>query len=81
MRGYLIYFALVLTGFALWALLFAAMRRTRDEKRTWVYFLIGPLHAYLMRRGYTLSQRELFGWGLVLLFMLLAPWITDVLER
>ena len=82
MSGYLIYSLVVLAGFALWLLLFLAMRKGSNGKRDIAgYILIGPMHAYLKRRGYTLRTRELVGWGVVLLLMLLAPWISVYLAR
>ena len=80
MRGYLIYVALIFAGFALWVGLLAAMRRDATGKRVWGHLLLGPLHGYLMRRGYRLTKREVVGWCVVLLLMLVAPLLTFVLE-
>lgn len=82
MSGYWLYALLVLAGFGLWLALFVVMRRGAGRKRDVAgYVLIGPMHAYLKRRGYSLSGRELVGWGIVLLLMLAVPWITWFLER
>ena len=82
MTGHLIYVAIVLAGFVLWLVLFLAMRKRRDRKHDIAgYLLIGPLHAYLRRRNYSLTKRELFGWGAILILMLLVPWVTRLLER
>ena len=82
MKGYVIYSLLVLAGFALWLILFLVMRKGSDRKRDIAgYALIGPMHAYLKRRGYSLSNRELVGWGIVLVLMLLVPWVTWFIER
>ena len=82
MSGYWLYALLVLAGFALWVLLFIAMRRGSGRKKDVAgYVLIGPMHSYLKRRGYALSRRELVGWGAVLLLMLAVPWISWFLER
>ena len=79
--GYLMYSMLVLAVFFIWFLFFMAMRKGPDSKRDLAgYVLIGPMHAYLKNRGYNLTHRELFGWGIVLLLMLLVPWITRYLE-
>ncbi len=81
MTGYWLYSLLVLAGFVLWLLLFFAMRNGTGRKRDIVgYALIGPMHTYLKKRGYTLTRRELLGWGFVLLLMLAAPWITKFME-
>ncbi len=80
--GYLIYSLAVLAGFVLWLLLFWEMRKGASRERDLAgQIFIGPMHAYLKKRGYTLSRRELFGWGFVLLLMLLVPWITMYLEQ
>ena len=82
MIGYIIYVALIAVGFMLWILLFVAMRRTAGRNREIAgWLLIGPLHSYLSKRGYTLTEREVLGWGAVLLLMLAAPLITELLER
>ena len=82
MSGYWLYALLVLAGFRLWLALFVIMRRGAGRKRDVAgYVLIGPMHAYLKRRGYSLSARELIGSGVVLLLMLVVPWITWFLER
>lgn len=81
MRGYLLYSLLVLVGFALWILLFAGMRKSRGRVRKAAGFIfLGPLHSYMRERNYTLTRRELFGWGVVLVVMLLAPWLSMWLE-
>ena len=81
LMGYLVYSLLVLAGFGLWIALFLGMRKRATRQRDMVgYFLIGPLHAHLRKRNYTLTQRELFGWGVVLLLMLVVPWVTRFLE-
>lgn len=81
MLGYLIYSLVVLLGFALWIALFLGMRKGSERQRdTAGYLLVGPLHAYLRKRNYTLTMRELVGWGVVLLLMLTVPWITWFLE-
>jgi uncharacterized membrane protein len=80
--GYIVYVALVALGFLLWILLFLAMRRTSGQKRDITgWFLIGPLHTYLGKRGYSLTSREVLGWGAVLLLMIAAPPITWLMER
>lgn len=82
MREYAIYILLVAAGFGVWALLFWFQRRSSGRGQKVVGWLtIGPLHAYLERRGYSLSRRELFGWGLVALVMLIAPLTSWWLER
>lgn len=79
--GYLLYSLLVLAGFGLWIGLFLGMRKGSARQRDVAgYFLIGPLHAYLKKRNYALTQRELIGWGVVLLLMLAVPWLTWFLE-
>ena len=82
MKGYLIYALLVFVGFGLWAVLFMGMQKGSSRKRDLAgYFFIGPLHAYLEKRGYVLTKREVIGWGAVLLLMLAVPWLTWFLER
>lgn len=82
MTGYLVYSLVVLAGFVLWLLLFFEMRKDRNRKRDIAgYVFIGPMHVYLKKRGYSLTHRELLGWGVVLLLMLAVPWITFYLEH
>jgi hypothetical protein len=82
MRGYIVYSLLVLLGFALWILLFWGMRKGRGRARDAAgFFFLGPFHLYMRRRGYSLSPRELVGWGVVLVVMLLAPWLSKWLEQ
>jgi hypothetical protein len=77
MRGYLLYSLLVLAGFALWVILFAVLRRSRGRLRDATgFFFLGPFHSYMRSRNYSLSKRELVGWGVVLVVMLLAPWLS-----
>ncbi len=68
----------------MWVALFIYMRggdKKSDRKRGLVgKLLIGPLHPYMAKRGYSLTKRELLGWGLVLVLMLAAPLITSLLE-
>lgn len=82
MRAYAIYVLLVFAGFGLWALLFWLQRRSTDRFRKaagWI--TVGPFHGYLERRGYRLSKREILGWTVVALVMLLAPVASWLLER
>jgi hypothetical protein len=80
--GYLVYALLVIAGFGLWIALFLGMRKGTERTRNAAgYLLIGPLHAYLRKRNYTLTKRELLGWGVVLLLMLLVPGLTWFIER
>ncbi|KRI01508.1 hypothetical protein AO057_00010 [Curvibacter sp. PAE-UM] len=82
MRGYAIYVLLIAAGFGVWALLFWFQRRSSGRGQKLVgWVTIGPLHAYLERRGYRLSRRELLGWGLVALVMVAAPLASWWLER
>jgi len=79
--GYVLYVAAVLAIFAFWFIGFVVMRRHRDK--AWGDFkgflFAGPLHFYLKRRRYELSQREVIGWGAVLLLMIAAPIMTKML--
>jgi hypothetical protein len=81
--GYVIYVLFVLAGFALWGLLFWYMRSASEQPRPNVvgHALIGPLHNYLRKRNYALTKREIWGWLVVLVALLLAPLITQFLER
>jgi len=80
--GYLIYVVAVLATFLLWGIAFAIMRKETGKERSDFtgLLLTGPLHFYLKRRKYNLSGREIFGWGVVLVVMLVAPIITKILE-
>jgi hypothetical protein len=81
MLGYFVYTVFVFFGFAVWGILFWSMRRGTPESRRKVGRLfVGPLHDYLEHRNYQLTSRELYGWGLVLLVMLIAPLLTIWLE-
>lgn len=81
MDRYLIYSVLVLLGFLLWITLVLVMRKhSKDKRSIAAYLLIGPLHTYLQKRNYSFTKREIIGWGCVFIFMLLAPWITWLLE-
>jgi hypothetical protein len=80
--SYLVYAALVVAGLVLWLLLLAYMRgRPSRSRQVFGWSLIGPVHVYLSNRGYSLSKRELFGWGAVFLLMLAAPLISWLLEH
>ena len=81
MYRYLLYSLLVLLGFLLWITLVLVMRRHgKDKRNIAAYLLIGPLHTYLHKRNYSFTKREIIGWGCVFVLMLLAPWITWLLE-
>jgi hypothetical protein len=79
--GYIVYTLAVLATFLLWGIAFAVMRKDKGKERSDLtgFLLTGPLHFYLKRRRYDLSGRELIGWGVVGLLMLLAPVIAKVL--
>ena len=82
MRGYVIYLLLVVLAFALWILLFIGMRKGRGRTREAAGFLLlGPFHSYMRKRNYSLSSRELVGWGVVFVVMLLAPLLSKWLEQ
>jgi hypothetical protein len=80
--GYVVYVLVVLAGFALWGLLFWYMRSgsAREHRDTIGYAFIGPLHKYLQKRNYALTRREIWGWLVVLVVLLVAPLITHLLE-
>ena len=80
--GYIVYLVAILATFLLWAIAFAVMRKEKGKERSDLtgFLLTGPLHFYLKRRQYNLSAREVFGWGIVLLLLVVAPIITKVLE-
>jgi hypothetical protein len=81
MRGYLLYSLLVFAGFGLWLLLFLVLRGKHGRANdTAGLFLVGPLHTDLKRRGYSLTKREIAGWGIVLVLMLLAPLLSLLSE-
>jgi hypothetical protein len=82
--AYLLYAAAVLACFAAWALVIFTMRNSKtgtpieEVRRT---LSIGPAHLILRKRDYKLTKREIIGWGIVALFMLLAPWLSWWLSR
>lgn len=82
--SYLSYIVLVVLGFGVWVVFFLTMGKGKNKGKKHnllgLYF-VGPLHFYLQKRNYKLTTREIIGWGLVMLLMLLAPWITDILEK
>ena len=80
-----IYALCVVLGFLAWTLIFWLMRKNKNKQNRMEdvkgALLVGPLHFYLRGRHYTFTRRELVGWGLVLLFMLTAPLLTNWLEN
>lgn len=75
--AYLIYCAIILAGYGLWIALFVSMKSGSQKKKDSVgYALLGPMHAYLRKRGYTLTTREMVGWGVILLFLLVLPLLS-----
>ena len=67
--------------FGIWVMIFMTLRKAKPERRDILGpLLMGPFHFYLKKRGYSFSKRELIGWGVVLLIMFLAPWVSFLLE-
>ena len=82
MQNYLIYALSILMSFVLWIIIFIIMKKSKGRsKDVKGVLLLGPAHFILRRVGYKLTMRELIGWGVVLLFMLIAPLITHWLEK
>jgi len=76
------YLALIVGVFLFWCVGFAVMRRRKDKEwgNLTGFLLAGPLHFYLRERRYSLSRREMVGWGIVFVVMALAPIATKLLE-
>lgn len=82
MNGYLSLVAIVVFGFVALAIIFIILNRLKGRSRDIAGLLfVGPAHFILKRHGYSLSKREIIGWGVVLLLMLAAPLITNWLEK
>lgn len=80
--GYVGYVALVVAIFIFWFVGFAVMRRRKDKEwgNLTGFLLAGPLHFYLRDRQYALSRREMIGWAIVCICMIVAPIATKLLE-
>jgi len=82
MRNYLAYVLAVVLAFVVWALIFRIMSKSKgNSKDIKGILLAGPAHFILRRRGYKLNKREILGWGVVFLVMLMAPLISNWLEK
>ncbi|MCY0915975.1 hypothetical protein [Massilia antarctica] len=82
MTDYFLYALTVLVGFIAWIAVFFFMNKSKDKsKNTIGAILLGPAYFILKRRGYRLTRREIFGWIVVFIFMLLAPAISYWLEK
>ena len=79
--AYVIYVLAVTAMFLFWLVAFAILRRQKDAKPSDLmgFLLVGPMHFYLKRRNFQLSNREIIGWGIVLALMLAAPALSSAL--
>jgi len=82
MKNYFLYGLSILVGFILWAAIFWLMSKPKFKSKNLMGFLLaGPAHSILKRRDSKLSMREIVGWAIVLILMLLAPIISFWMEK
>ncbi len=70
----------MLIGWGVLILLFWYLSKAKPKGPA-AAILLGPIYFVLKRQDWKFSKREIQGWGLVFVFMLIAPFLSLWLER
>ncbi len=79
---YIKYLCIVFLVVFVWIIFLTRYRKkgldiTESENRGGA-FLIGPLYYYLREKGFALNKREIIGWIIVILLMIVAPLFIEL---